>query len=180
MARPQCAVRKCTTLSVWPQRAIFVLAADVSHGAETVSPTQQPHRELRGAISFPEEDRERAGGESSTDRPCHEGEGRPWTIGHLVVDVAAPSTGLDVVLIALCRQHSLAVKLLGPASDLGSPGGLAEMLLQACVLDQLEGRGAPLAHARAVELDHEGRVEVVDSAGPSSGAHLEQLATGGR
>ena len=87
--------------------AIFVLAAYVSHGAETVSPTQQPHRELRGAISFPEEDRERAGGESSTDRPCHEGEGRPWTIGHLVVDVAAPSTGLDVVLIAFCRQHSL-------------------------------------------------------------------------
>ena len=140
-----------------------------------MSPTQQPHRELRGAISFPEENRERAGGESSTDRPCHEGEGRPWTIGHLVVDVAAPSTGLDVVLIALCRQHSLAVKLLGPASDLGSPGGLAEMLLQACVLHQLEGRGAPLAHARAVELDLEGRVEVVDSAGPSSGAHLKQL-----
>ena len=92
--------------------AIFVLAAYVSHGAETVSPTQQPHRELRGAISFPEEDRERAGGESSTDRPCHEGEGRPWTIGHLVVDVAAPSTGLDVVLIALqtaaSRSNSLA------------------------------------------------------------------------
>ena len=133
--------------------AIFVLAAYVSHGAETVSPTQQPHRELRGA--------ERAGGESSTDRPCHEGEGRSWAIGHLVVHVAAPSARLHVVLIALCRQHSLAVKLLGPASDLGSPGGFAEVFLQACVLDQLEGRGAPLAHARAVELDLEGRVEVV-------------------